>query len=602
MLPLHFLPKLLLQHDSSPLEVLEDVQGAFLAAVKRRAVHTSLSPSGSGLAVALGQRLVVLNLAEQRSSGGGSSAVEFVSAVEAPEAVSALVWLTAGAQSADECILAGTSAGYLQLHSAATGARLLRQPLHHSAVVGAAVRWSGCGSDPSDLSEDVSLAFADAVVRLPSWEVWAAVRWHSGQAAGGGGWWGGGGGTGSMPHDLTFSKFLLPKGAGPRTQAICLGPPPLSLYAAMAGRAGPPRVHMLTAGSSPPLASYEAEESAAPGLLSLVSDLASTTAASLLGRARSYVPGPAASAGRSLFGGLRRGAGSGSGDGSSNGGTGGDAQQQQQQQQGAAAKKREKIPGEPASLRGVVWDEQRCITQLALAPTGRLAACCDTLGRVLLVDTGSTLLVRMLKGYRDAQVAWLVCSKPEGAVNGSSGRRGGDGLMPLGGSSSSLGSLGSSLAGGVDSSADLASMSRTQANQGSESEGTSAASSPAKTPPQRKRRPYASPQQQQQQQQQQQAAPPAVQSRGRDGHLLVIYAPRRAVVELWEPLSLTRLGSVPCTTQLGMLLQQPARRNAAPAPAAHLAAAPFLPNRCLLLDATALTLTDLTASLTDLLL
>jgi hypothetical protein len=125
---------------------------------------------------------------------------------------------------------------------------------------------------------------------------------------------------------------------------------------------------MLTAGSSPPLASYEAEESAAPGLLSLVSDLASTTAASLLGRARSYVPGPAASAGRSLFGGLRRGGGSGSGDGTANGG---DAQQQQQQ--GAAAKKREKILGEPASLRGVVWDEQRCITQLALAPT---CVCC----------------------------------------------------------------------------------------------------------------------------------------------------------------------------------------------------------------------------------
>lgn len=123
---------------------------------------------------------------------------------------------------ADECILAGTSAGYLQLHSAATGARLLRQPLHHSAVVGAAVRWSGCGSDPSDLSEDVSLAFADAVVRLPSWEVWAAVRWHSGQAAGGGGWWGGGGGTGSMPHDLTFSKFLLPKGAGECGVWLCV--------------------------------------------------------------------------------------------------------------------------------------------------------------------------------------------------------------------------------------------------------------------------------------------------------------------------------------------------------------------------------------------
>jgi hypothetical protein len=46
MLELRFLPKLLLQHDSSPVEVLEDVQGAFQAAARRRDVLASLSPSG----------------------------------------------------------------------------------------------------------------------------------------------------------------------------------------------------------------------------------------------------------------------------------------------------------------------------------------------------------------------------------------------------------------------------------------------------------------------------------------------------------------------------------------------------------------------------
>ena len=114
-------------------------------------------------------------------------------------------------------MLLGTSEGQLQLHSAASGALLLRQRLHHSALLGAAVRWAGTGSDPEDLSEDVTLAFADAVVRLPAWEVWAAVRWATGRAERGGGhWWGGGAGgdSGAAPHQLGFSKFTLPKSSG----------------------------------------------------------------------------------------------------------------------------------------------------------------------------------------------------------------------------------------------------------------------------------------------------------------------------------------------------------------------------------------------------
>lgn len=46
MLDLRFVPKLLLQHDSSPETILEDVHAAFLQAVKQRAVHASVSPSG----------------------------------------------------------------------------------------------------------------------------------------------------------------------------------------------------------------------------------------------------------------------------------------------------------------------------------------------------------------------------------------------------------------------------------------------------------------------------------------------------------------------------------------------------------------------------
>mgnify|MGYP001810775397 CR=1 FL=1 len=70
-----------------------------------------------------------------------------------------------------ETLLVGTSTGHLQLHSPATGALLLRQRLHHSAVASAAVRWAGAGGDPDDQSgKPVELhahqAVADAA--LPS--------------------------------------------------------------------------------------------------------------------------------------------------------------------------------------------------------------------------------------------------------------------------------------------------------------------------------------------------------------------------------------------------------------------------------------------------
>ncbi|PRW57579.1 Rab3 GTPase-activating non-catalytic subunit [Chlorella sorokiniana] len=659
---LGFLPKLLLQHDASPDSVLEDVASAFVAAAQQRHVHASMRPAGDGLAVALGQRLVVLHglgdaastsgSGDRTASGGrssrrgsgaaaGATAIEFVSAVDAPETITALCWLAGSGQSADECLLVGTSGGHLQLHSATSGALLLRQQLHHTAAVAAAVRWGGSGTDPEDLSEDVTITFADATVRLPAWEVWAAVRWHAGQAgrSGGSHWWSAASaaataaaGGGSAPHHLAFSKFTLPRGTGPRSAALCLGPPPPSLYAAMTGRReGQHRLHILTVGSAPPVAAYEVEESRAPGLLSLVSDLASSTAASLLGKARWYVPNPAAAAGRSLLGGLRRqrsgggSAGSVASSASSSmadlqaAGAAGAAGQQQGRRRG------DKIPGEPASLAAAVWDEKRAVTQMAPSPCGRWAACCDSLGRVLLVDATSTLILRMLKGYRDAQVAWLVCPEGSGASGSASAAQGGWAARRLhGGSSSSLG--GSSAAGSLSvrsSAADLAALQPDQQPQveweegwgmddASQQQSDEHASDPGEPAEQQ---PLAQQQRQQQQQQQpdapggsperQQPPPamrfPAQQSAAADAPrptarprspLLVVYAPRRAVVELWEPHILSRLGSVACSTQLGLLLAQPVRRQHGSAGGSRAGAPP--PNRCMLLDACTLTLTDLT--------
>lgn len=223
-----------------------------------------------------------------------------------------------------------------------------------------------------------------------------------------------------------------------------------------------------------------------------------------------------------------------------------------------------------------------------LPRSGRLAACCDSLGRILLVDTRQALIVRMLKGYREAQVAWLACS-------GSRGRLGRQRSLPprgpRGGSATSLDS--SSTLGG--STADLAALEQQQAQHAWHArQGGAEAAGDAER----------------QQHAQQQALPAgqaASQQREQEGqqpglqhgcrHLLVTYAPRRAALEVWEPQSVTRLASVQCSVAQGLLLQQPARRAAVGTGAAA-AAAQHTCNRCMLLDAASLTLTDLTDLLT----
>ena len=68
---------------------------------------------------------------------------------------------------------------------------------------------------------------------------------------------------------------------------------------------------------------------------------------------------------------------------------------------------------EAAALSGVrdsgLHDPPRRGRTVSVAPRGAMAVGCDSLGRVLLFDlqAGSLTAVRLWKGYRDAQVAWV---------------------------------------------------------------------------------------------------------------------------------------------------------------------------------------------------
>ncbi|GAB4818165.1 hypothetical protein N2152v2_005211 [Parachlorella kessleri] len=377
---LDFLAKLLLQHDDSPFVGSHDLNLHLMNAAEEGRVKP-------GVAVALDQRLVIAQQQGQAAGGaagsqGGIASLEFANVLKAPETVSSLAWLASPGQPADDCLLVGTSTGFLQVH-ALTGATLHRQDLHEGPLTCISVRLGGMGTDPGDLSEDITVCAPDAVMRLTLLDIRAVVRWQKG--AQGRGWWG----AAPVAPTLSLAKWQLPRGTGPRSFAISLGSAPPSLYSMLAGRESGEKSQIFTTGAGPPLATLEAgrcfeliafkrlgqsevvasklvDESNGGGLFSLIS------------RAREALPIGLPSR-PSLLGGRSKG-----------------------------KEERAKIKGSSASLAASVWDEKRAVTRVSMSPCGTLAACCDNLGRVLLVDTAATLVIRMLKGYRDAQVAWLL--------------------------------------------------------------------------------------------------------------------------------------------------------------------------------------------------
>ncbi|CAI5744844.1 unnamed protein product [Peronospora destructor] len=65
------------------------------------------------------------------------------------------------------------------------------------------------------------------------------------------------------------------------------------------------------------------------------------------------------------------------------------------------------VPAPVGATRSIYEDARRRCRALVLSPTGRLAAISDTLGRILLVDTARMMVIRMWKGYRNAQCGWM---------------------------------------------------------------------------------------------------------------------------------------------------------------------------------------------------
>lgn len=65
------------------------------------------------------------------------------------------------------------------------------------------------------------------------------------------------------------------------------------------------------------------------------------------------------------------------------------------------------LPADAMTCRFGLCDLRRAATDIILSADHRLAAVCDTLGRILLVDTFKGIVIRMFKGYREAQCSFI---------------------------------------------------------------------------------------------------------------------------------------------------------------------------------------------------
>ncbi|OCT79434.1 rab3 GTPase-activating protein non-catalytic subunit [Xenopus laevis] len=64
-------------------------------------------------------------------------------------------------------------------------------------------------------------------------------------------------------------------------------------------------------------------------------------------------------------------------------------------------------PATPLAVRFGLPDSRRLGESISLSPCNTLAAVTDDFGRVILLDVGRGIAIRMWKGYRDAQVGWM---------------------------------------------------------------------------------------------------------------------------------------------------------------------------------------------------
>ena len=179
-----------------------------------------------------------------------------------------------------------------------------------------------------------------------------------------------------------------------------------------AGAAEPPRHDVLVAGGqAPTLASYTTPVERPTNELALMASSVGTALRRTLSGFATRLLGPELKTGlgSALGGGLKSAArwvgGSGGGAGAGAGAGGGTASSSGS---GSGAALPPLPPPFTLPLDFSVEDGERAISSLTTDPSGRHLLACDSWGRVMLLDAGELVVLRLWKGYRDSSVGWLV--------------------------------------------------------------------------------------------------------------------------------------------------------------------------------------------------
>ncbi|GAX73976.1 hypothetical protein CEUSTIGMA_g1426.t1 [Chlamydomonas eustigma] len=333
-------------------------------------------------------------------------------------------------------LLVGTMLGYLMLFDM-SGKLLWRQRLHTGQVLKIHLPNVAHGFQVfEDGPEEITVVYEDCVMHMNCWdlyhtssECWKAVHpEHLTQDKGKAQWFHDASastlGTGKHLIDpIPVQKWELPSAIRGCKSAVCLGRASQDLYAMLQGNnSGTSKTKeapllFCVGAESPCLCLLEANKVAGHGALAVIQSLASsigsvTSQAFGLARVASNTvtkaPSNLATGLKSMifspFAGSSRAHHS---------------QPNSKQQKTSSSSSSSDLWSPPlrsdsvpnrceVSMLTCCWrDEGRATISQSLSPGGRLLASVDSLGRVMLLEGRSLHVIRMWKGYRDAQCGWL---------------------------------------------------------------------------------------------------------------------------------------------------------------------------------------------------
>lgn len=364
----------------------------------------SLSPSNDTLALAKNDKAVFLTSKWSKPSGNEPNIKYEISwsgclAVEEGDCVTDILCIPLASQHKSSqgspdwtCIVAGFKSGFMRIYLQ-NGSMLLSQFLHDDPVRRLKCRtWQphkNYGS--AEQVEELAILYPRAIVIIDGFSLYQSLRACRNQLAKAQA-----SGLSELigPPPLAYKKWRF-NGQKNITDIASCGIFPPNMFdrlrtgsflggfnASISGNM-PAMSHYITTGIEPFVAVYTAVEGSSPAL---ISDVALAVASKLTSAVLSRIT-------------------------AASGWLGWGTTSSTQATDPAKPEKPKVEKGTPLHARFGLPDTRRHGNSITLAPNGRLAVTTDDFGRVMLLDAKKAIVVRLWKGYRDAECGWVMVTE-----------------------------------------------------------------------------------------------------------------------------------------------------------------------------------------------